>query len=89
MASRNFDATTNPRSLEAALGLSVGSQCYLQNLSPTAPIFVRQSAVATPGMRGHWVPAGEGIVIRIESNVSTWIWTDDPDGAECIATDSL
>ena len=90
MASRNFDATLVPRSLETALGLSVGDTCWLQNLSPTATLLVRQAAV-TPAAtaRAHQIFAGEDVNIQVDAGSRIWAWTDDPDGCPCILTNSL
>ena len=90
MASRNFDATLVPRSLETVLGLPVGASCWLQNLSPTATLLIRQAAVAPAAdARAHQIFAGEDVTIQVDSGSRLWAWTDDPQGCPVIATNSL
>ena len=90
MASRNFDASTTPRSLETVLGLPVGASCWLQNLSPSATLLIRQAAVAPAAdTRAHKIFAGEDVVVQVDSDSRLWCWTLDPEGCPVIATNSL
>ena len=90
MASRNFDATLVPRSLETVLGLSVGDVCFMQNLSSSATLFVRQAAVAPAATaRAHQIFAGEDITVKVDETSRLWAWTDDPEGCPAILTNSI
>ena len=78
MASRNFDATGDPRSLESALSLTVGTSYYVQNVDPVASLRIRAAAVKPAATaRAHIIAAGGSIVVEPEANVSNWGWTDD------------
>ena len=89
MASKNLDATRTPRSLETVLGLRAGGVYFLQNVDPTATLFLRQAAVApAASARAHQIFAAEDITFEIDTAVRLWAWTDDPNGCACIITEA-
>ena len=89
MASRNFDASAEPRALETALGLAVGTAYFVQNVSTFATLRLRSAAVKPAAiMRAHVIQAGGDITIEPQMSVMIWAWTDDPGCCACIVTEA-
>lgn len=84
MAALDFDATTTPRDVVAALSLTAQSIYAAQNTSTTATLFVREAAAApTPGARAFKVEAGSPFELR-PLGEPIYLWTDDPQGCPVI-----
>ena len=88
MASRNFDATRDPRNLATVLSLQNGTVYFLQNVDARATLRLRQAAVKpSPGMRAHKIEAGGDLMIQPDAVAGTWVWTDE-DLCVCVITEA-
>ena len=89
MASRNFDATRDPRNLDTLLNLQSGTTYFIQNVDARATLRLRQAAVKpSSGMRAHKIEAGGDLLIQPDSAAGgTWVWTDE-DLCACIVTEA-
>ena len=87
----DFDATLIPVDVVAALNLEYGLDYLLQNVAPSATLFVRESLTA-PAVteRGFKVESGGRFVLRPKPiDVPLWLWTDEPAGCAVIVGNSV
>ena len=88
MASRDFDATRDPRNLETALGLQSGVLYFVQNVDARATLRLRGAEVKpSPGMRAHKIEAGGDLMIQPDAVAGIWVWTDE-DSCAVIVTEA-
>ena len=87
MASQDFDATTTPQDIVAALSLTAGKLYFCQNVSTTATLRIRDAATAPAATeRALRVEAGGDFSIRPGGD-GLWLWTDEPGGCPVIVTE--
>ena len=90
MASRNFDATGDPRALETVLGLTMGTVYNLQNVDVKARLRLRVAAVKpAAAMRSHFIEPGVMQSFEPTAGTFAWTWTDDPTGCAVIVTEAI
>ena len=81
----DFDASTQPRDVVAALSLRSGMQYTCQNVDTTATLLVREAAAAPlVTARGFRIPAGGNFTLKVAA-APIYLWTDDPAGCAVIA----
>ncbi len=82
MAAQDFDATTAPVNIVAALSLASG-RYTIQNVSTVASLFVRSASTAPAATaRGFRLESGgHGM---ISGDEATYVWTDDLAGCPAI-----
>ena len=76
VATRNVDVTAVPTNIATALTLN---QAYsIQNVDPSAPIYLRVAAVMPTGgaLRGHVIPPFGFGYPTPSPGVGVWVWTD-------------
>lgn len=78
MATRNVDVGAVPTNLATALGLDDGKTYSIQNVDPSAPIFLRVAAVMPTGgaRRGHVIAPFEFGYPSPSAGVGVWVWCD-------------
>ena len=78
MATRNVDVGAAPTNIAAALALNDGVTYSIQNVDPSAPIYVRTAAVMPTGgaLRGHVIQPFEFGYPSPSPGVGVWVWTD-------------
>ena len=67
-----------PTNLASALGLVDGQTYSIQNVDPSAPIYLRAAAVMPTGgaLRGHVIPPFEFGYPSPSAGVGVWVWCD-------------
>ena len=77
MATRNVVVTDDPANLVTTHSLSVGTEYALQNIDPSAVIYVRTAAVK-PGRSfpAHVLRPYEFGYPRPEPTTGIWVWCD-------------
>ena len=91
MATRNVDVGAAPMNLVSALALAVGTTYTLENVDPSARIFLRSAAVTPTGgaLRGHVLSPGELGYPTPEAGIGIWVWCDPRDApVKCVITAS-
>lgn len=89
MPSQDFDATTTPQDIVAALSLTAGTRYTGQNVSTFATLRVRQAAGAPAASdRAHKIEAGGSFTIDPQTGQGVFVWTDEADGAAVIVTEA-
>lgn len=84
----DFDASTQPRDVVAALSLRSGMQYTCQNVDTTATLFVRETAaVPLVTARAFRIPAGGNFTLKISVD-PIFLWTDDADGCAVIVEEA-
>ena len=88
MAALDFDATTSPQDVVAALSLTANTLYARQNLSTIATAFFREAA-AMPGAgaRAFRVEAGGPFTLKPTGD-AIWVWTDEAAGCPLILSES-
>ena len=89
MASHDFDATTTPQDVVAALSLTAGTTYTGQNVDTIATLRVREAATAPAATdRAHKIEAGGQFTIAPDPGEGIYVWTDDPAGCAVIVTEA-
>ena len=90
MPSQDFDATTTPQDVVAALSLTDGTRYTGQNVSTVATLRVRQATGApAPTARAHKVEAGGSFTIEPMAGQGVFVWTDEAGGCAVIVTEAV
>ena len=78
MATRNVDVVAVPTNIATALPLRHGVQYAIQNVDPSAPIYIRDAAVMPTGgaLRGHVIAPFEFSYPTPAPGTGIWVWTD-------------
>ena len=80
MAAQDFDATTVPQDIVAALGLVPGTIYSAQNIGTVSTLYIREdSAVPEPTARAFRIESGGHFTCSPTGN-PIWLWTDDAGG---------
>ena len=89
MASQDFDASTAPQDIVAALSLAAGTVYSGQNVSTFATLRVREAAsVPASTARAYKVEAGGQFTISPKTGEGIYVWTDESAGCAVIVTES-
>ena len=84
MPAQDFDATSVPVDVVAALGLAGSTTFQVQNVSTTATLFIRETSDPVTGAsRSFRAEAGGLFTIKVALD-PIWMWTDDPSGCPVI-----
>ena len=91
MAAVDFDATTTPQDVFAALSFTVGVSYTGQNVDAKATLFVREDiAVPLVTARAFRVESGGYFTLKsVATADQAFLWTDDADGCAVIFTEAV
>ena len=91
MASRNVDVAVDPSNVVSDLSLTIGAAYTIQNVDPSARIFLREAAVKPTGgaLRGFVLDPFVNGTFKPATGMGVWLWTDRDDGAKAVLTESL
>ena len=78
MATRNVDVGAVPTNIARALPLRDEVQYAIQNVNPSAPIYIRDAAVMPTGeaLRGHVIAPFEFGYPTPTPGTGVWVWCD-------------
>ena len=89
MPAQDFNVTSIPVDIVAALGLIAGKSYTGQNVSTTASLFVRPSIAAPSVSDRHFhITSGEHFTIRPDAT-PIWCWTNDSSGCPVIVDEAV
>ena len=91
MATRNIDVGAAPTNIVSALSLTVGTTYTLENVDPSARVFLRSAAVTPTGgaLRGHVLNPGELGYPTPRAGIGIWVWCAEQDApVKCVITES-
>ena len=90
MPSRDFDATTVPTDIVAALSLTIGQAYTGQNVDSISTLRFREAVTAPDAVtRAHKIESGGNFTIEPQTGESIFVWTDDPRGCAVIVTEAV
>ena len=92
--SQDFDATETPRALEDKLSLFRDVPHRVTNVGETVALWRVAYTQPASGARGHPLGPFETVIVRSKlgpganPDFKTWFWSEHPDGAPLVVTET-